>query len=52
MIYRQRPRPGSHGSRRGCSEVFAFVSAHQAHYPVATLCRVLGISEERLLRID
>src|SRR5690606_20066604 len=29
------------GDRRAA---FAFVSAHQAHYPVATMCRVLGVS--------
>src|SRR5690606_29631142 len=32
------------GDRLGTQEVFEFVSAHQDRYPVATMCRVLGVS--------
>ena len=39
----QKPRPGSL-ARPLATEVYEFVSAHQARYPVATMCRVLGVS--------
>jgi len=32
------------GDRLGTAEVFEFVSAHQARYPIATMCRVLEVS--------
>ena len=32
------------GDRLGAQEAFEFVSEYQAHYPVATMCRVLEIS--------
>ena len=33
------------GDRRGPVRVFEFMSAHQAHFPVAVMARVLGVSE-------
>ena len=32
------------GDRRDPSKIFAFVKAHQARWPIATQCRVLGVS--------
>ncbi|MGC9529159.1 MAG: IS3 family transposase [Candidatus Bipolaricaulaceae bacterium] len=32
------------GDRRGAARVYEFVSTHQAMYPVATMCRLLGVS--------
>jgi transposase len=32
------------GDRRGTAKIYAFVKAHQADYPIATICRVVGVS--------
>ncbi len=32
------------GDRRDPQKIFAFVKAHQAFWPIATQCRVLGVS--------
>ena len=32
------------GDRRDNRRAFAFVKAHQASYPIATMCRLLGVS--------
>ena len=35
---------GRSGDRLGAPEVFEFIKGNQAHYPVRTLCRLLGVS--------
>ena len=39
------------GDRRDPTEVFEFVSAHQAVYPVRSMCRVLEVSTSGYLRL-
>jgi hypothetical protein len=40
----QKPRPGSLRNQRDAVAAFAFVGANQAMHPIASMCRVLGVS--------